>query len=168
MFVVTVPTPRPKDTALSLLLGCHFGRNTMRNRTGMGHLRSENSNPLQILLQEFRQVDLNASEQGFVHALWHATNEEERMVLDRALENMVSQQLLEEESATVVLPHVALVYNDPSIRLDAIANLLYSPSCSYSHQARKSLMGMFLHRWSEDDNILKSPRCWDERFINLL
>ena len=40
------------------------------------------------------------------------------MVLDRVLENMVSQQLLEEESATVVLPNVALVYNDPSIRLD--------------------------------------------------
>ena len=128
----------------------------------------KNSNPLEILLEEFRQIDLNASEHGFVRALRHATNEEERMVLDRVLENMVSQQLLEEESATVVLPHMALVYNDPSIRLDAIANLLDSPSCSNSHQTRKSLVGMSLHRWSEDDNILKSPRCWDKRFVNLL
>ena len=108
---------------------------TSLSRTGRGWGISDpkNSNPLEILLQEFRQIDLNTSDQGFVHALWHATNEEERMVLDCVLENMVSQQLLEEESATVVLPHVALVYNDPSIRLDAIANLLDSPSCSNSH-----------------------------------
>ena len=128
----------------------------------------KNSNPLEMLRHEFRQIDLNASEQGFVHAIRHATNEEERMVLDRVLENMVSQQLLEEETATVVLPHMALVYNDPSIRLDAIANLLHSLSCSYIHQTRKLLVGMIWHRWSEDNNILKSPRCLDERFVNLL
>ena len=64
------------------------------------------------------------------------------MVLDRVLENMISQQLLEEESATVVLPHMALVCNDPSVRLDAISNLLDSPSCSNSHQTWKSLVTM--------------------------
>ena len=84
------------------------------------------------------------------------------MVLDCVLENMVSQQLLEDEIATVVLPPVALVDNSPSVRLDAIANLLDSLSCSNSHQTWKSLVGMFLHHWSEDDNILKSPRHWDK------
>ena len=55
----------------------HFGSNTMRTGQGWGILDPENSNPLEILLQEFCQIDLNTSEQGFVHALWHATNEEE-------------------------------------------------------------------------------------------
>ena len=76
-FVVTVATPRPKDTALCLLLGGHFGSNTMKTGQGWGISDLKNSNPLEILLHEFRQIDLNTSEQGFVHALWHATNEEE-------------------------------------------------------------------------------------------
>ena len=100
-------TPHPKYTALCLLLGGQFGSNTMRTGWGWSISDLKNSNPLEILLQEFHQIDLNASEQGFMDALWHATNEEERMVLDHVLENMVSQQLLEEESAMVVLPHVA-------------------------------------------------------------
>ena len=78
LFVVTVATPCPKETALCLLLGGDFGSNKMRTGQGWGILDPKNSNPLEILLQEFRhQIDLNASEQGFVRALWHATNEEE-------------------------------------------------------------------------------------------
>ena len=89
---------------------------------------TEYPHTLEILLQEFRQIDLNTSEQGFVHALRHATNEEEQLVLDHVLENMVSQQLLEEESATVVLPHVALVYN---------VDWMQSPICSNPRMSRE-------------------------------
>ena len=126
---------------------------TQREQDDRAMSGPKNSNPLEILLQEFHQIDPHASEQGFVHALRHATNEKERMALVRVLENVVSQQLLEEDSSTVLLPHVALVDNDASVRLDAIATLLDSACCSNSHRTRKLLVGMFLRRWSEDDNI---------------
>ena len=57
-------TPCPKDTALCLLLGGHFGSNTVRTGRGWGISDPKNSNPLEILLQEFCQIVLNASEQG--------------------------------------------------------------------------------------------------------